>query len=234
MTSPKVAFITLTNSGYVDYTLNCYESLKNINSKLVLQSFCIGKEGFDILTQKGHKCTFIENRITEFQSYKNSVDWWYITLSKLSLIYVGLLNNDYVLLTDGDIVYEKNGFCDYLLENIGDNDMLCQQEGFDENGDMYYCTGFMFIKSNEKTIDFFHEKNTSTCIRNDGIIDDQDYINLNLDKIKIAPLPLELFPNGRYYYENSENISPYMIHFNWVVGHEKKEKMKKHGKWFLP
>lgn len=112
--------------------------------------------------------------------------------------------------------------------------MLCQQEGLDGDGNMYYCTGFMFIKSNEKTIDFFHEKNTSTCIKNDEIIDDQDYINIHLDKIKIAPLPLELFPNGRYYYENSENISPYMIHFNWVVGHEKKEKMKKHGKWFLP
>jgi hypothetical protein len=46
-------------------------------------------------------------------------------------------------------------------------------------------------------------------------------------------LPIELFPNGKYYYNNSANINPYLIHFNWIVGDEKKEKMRTYDKWYL-
>jgi hypothetical protein len=50
--------------------------------------------------------------------------------------------------------------------------------------------------------------------------------------MKYTRLPLSLFPTGKYYYKYSNNINPYMIHFNWIKGHEKKEKMIKYNKWF--
>ena len=43
----NIAFITLTNTGYIDYTLNCLQSLKNINMKKQLKVYCIGEK--DIL-----------------------------------------------------------------------------------------------------------------------------------------------------------------------------------------
>ena len=48
-----VAFVTLTNSGYIDYTLNCLESLNRIHSKLPLISYCLGVNGYNILKEKG-------------------------------------------------------------------------------------------------------------------------------------------------------------------------------------
>ena len=59
------------------------------------------------------------------------------------------MNNKYVCLTDGDIVFENNQMFDYLLNNIKDNDLLIQSEGIDTEE---LCSGFMFIKSNKNTI----------------------------------------------------------------------------------
>ena len=67
------------------------------------------------------------------------------------------MKKDYVLFTDGDIVYENNNFVNYLLENIGDNDILIQNDThlWDDTAgkdSSYLCSGFMFIKSNAKTL----------------------------------------------------------------------------------
>ena len=46
--------------------------------------------------------------------------------------------------------------------------------------------------------------------------------------------PLDLFPNGSYYYKNHKNIQPYMIHFNYTETAEDKRKiMKKYKKWLI-
>jgi Nucleotide-diphospho-sugar transferase. len=89
----------------------------------------------------------------------------------------------------------------------------------------------MFIKSNADTLHFFnpnhveHNKNTLGW-------GDQVYINDNKHKLKYKMLPIELFPNGKYYYNNTI-INPYLIHFNWIIGHTKKQKMRDYGKWHL-
>jgi hypothetical protein len=44
-----IAFITLTNNGYLDYTINCLESLKKINSDRKLKCYCVGEEGTRLL-----------------------------------------------------------------------------------------------------------------------------------------------------------------------------------------
>ena len=109
--------------------------------------------------------------------------------------------------------------------------MLIQTEYIDDkNYDL--CSGFMFIKSNSNTLNFFnpkyieHKKNTSGW-------DDQIYVNTNKHKLKYKMLPIELFLNGNYYYNNDNIINPYLIHFNWIIGNKKKEKMLSYGKWYL-
>jgi hypothetical protein len=137
------------------------------------------------------------------------------------------LNREYVCITDGDIVYENNGVFDFLLEHIGDNDMLIQSEGLDTDD---VCSGFMFIKSNPRTISLFHPENVEIHKNTVGW-DDQVYINEMKYKLKYKVLPLSLFPTGKYYDSYSDNIDPYLIHFNWIVGHEKKSIMIKYQKW---
>lgn len=226
----NIAFITLTNTGYIDYTLNCLQSLKNINMKKQLKVYCIGEKGYSILTNNGVLCELIDSpeNITNFQEFRTN-KWSNITYYKFEIIYNNLLNNEYVCITDGDIVYENNQIFDYLLSNIEDNDLLIQSEGI-YNIDL--CSGFMFIKSNEHTISLFNPENVKIYRNNKGW-DDQIYINTNKYNFKFKQLPLQLFPTGRYYYEYNKNIQPYLIHFNFVIGHEKKNTMIHYNKWYI-
>jgi hypothetical protein len=227
----NISFITLTNSGYIDYTLNCLQSLKNINMKKQLKVYCIGEKGYSILKNSDFLCELIDNdkdETSHFQKFRTK-QWSNVTYYKFEIIYNNLLNNEYVCITDGDIVYENNQIFDYLLSNIEDNDLLIQTEGI-YNIDL--CSGFMFIKSNENTISLFNPENVQ-MYRNEKGWDDQVYINSIKYKFKFKKLPLQLFPTGQYYYEYNNKISPYLIHFNFVVGHEKEKKMIHYNKWYV-
>ena len=138
------------------------------------------------------------------------------------------MTNKYVCITDGDIVYENNCIFDFLLQYIDNNDLLIQSEGI-YNNDL--CSGFMFIKSNEKTLELFNPINVEKYKNIKGW-DDQVYVNEIKYKLKFKKLPLSLFPTGKYYYEYNNVINPYLIHFNWIIGNKKKVKMIEHNKWF--
>jgi hypothetical protein len=227
----NIAFITLTNNGYIDYTLNCLQSLKNINMKKPLKVYCIGEEGYSILKQKQKEivCELIEDEdANNFQEFRKN-KWSNVVFHKINIIYNNLLKNEYVCLTDGDIVYENKRLFDYFLTYIDDNDLLIQSEGLDNSS---LCSGLMFIKSNEKTISFFNPENVEKYRNKEGWCD-QIYVNTNKYKLKFKKLPLSLFPTGNYYYQYNNVIQPYLIHFNWVVGHEKKDKMIKYNKWYI-
>ena len=229
-----IRFITLTNSGYIDYTLNCLKSLENIQTKIDMYCYCIGKEGVNRLKKNGYNCELIDQETnSEFQIFRKG-NWSNITYNKFKIIYDNLLNYDYVLFSDGDIVYENNCIFDYLSSNIKDNDLLIQNDSpfINNNDDTQLCSGFMFIKSNQNTLSFF-DPDKMKDKQNEIGWDDQVYINENKNNIKYNKLPLELFPTGKYYYTHHNKIKPYLIHFNWVIGHEKKAKMVYFNKWLL-
>jgi len=228
----NIAFITLTNTGYIDYTLNCLKSLENICMKTPLKSYCIGEEGYNILKNKNVLCEFIHDNDPEaskFQEFKNT-NWNNIMYYKFKLIYNNLLNHEYVCITDGDIVYENNTLFHYLLDNIDDNELLIQSEGLDVKNIDTLCAGFMFIKSNKNTLALFNPENV--LYTTDKIWDDQIYVNSIKNKLKYKILPLPLFPNGKYYYHYNATIKPYLIHFNWVVGNKKQKMMIQYNKWY--
>jgi hypothetical protein len=111
-------------------------------------------------------------------------------------------------------------------------EMLIQSESSKETEKGLLCSGFMFIRSTENTISLFDPKNVEE-FRNKVGWGDQIYVNSLKKKLVYDVLDLKLFPNGRYYYNNHLTIDPYLIHFNWVVGSNKKEKMKSFNKYLL-
>jgi hypothetical protein len=65
---------------------------------------------------------------------------------------------------------------------------------------------------------------------------DQTYFNRFVKPYcTMCPLPLELYPNGQYFYIKAKKLrsTAILIHFNWVIGHLKMAKMKEHGHWLL-
>lgn len=227
-----IAFITLTNTGYIPYTLNCLESLKRIGCDRLPHCYCVGKEGYELLKSRGYETTLIDDeQHSNFKKFKRG-NWSAITLKKIEIIHENLLKHDFVCITDGDIVYENKDFMKDLVEKIGDNEMLIQSEGLENDEGSEVCTGFILIRATDNMKDVFNPVHVENYI-GDINWDDQTYINGKLDRIKYKRLELELYPNGRFYKKNKEMINPYMIHFNWIVGHDKRDKMKDNGKWYI-
>jgi hypothetical protein len=234
----KISFISLTNDGYMDYTLNCIESLKRINYDIKnLTCYCIGDKCYNRIKDIGCNVENISDENKNMVEY-GSKNWGNVLKYKSYIIQLNLNQNDYVCITDGDIVYEKNGFIEDCLEKIQNEklDMICQSgdkiKEHNKNYNNSICCGFMFIKSNNITKKLFDYKNL--------IISDnwkeQPYIINRIKKlnIKVKTLDPILYPNGSIYYRfNKEIKSPYLIHFNWVIGDKKKEMMKKYNKWYI-
>ena len=107
----KTIITTLTNYGYLFYTLNMLKSLEpfGINKKIFV--VCIDKKGANILRQHGYN-TYCIDDITDVTLGKfcpwNSKGYDKICYLKLELIYRILSLNKNVLLIDGDIVFRKD------------------------------------------------------------------------------------------------------------------------------
>jgi len=216
----RISFITLTNKGYLPYTTNCLASLKKI-SIYNLKCYAIGEYAYKQLLKNKIDATYIQDETnTNFQSYRQG-NWADIILYKFQIIHDNLKNNDFVCFTDGDIVFKEALFLDYCKNEIGEADLLIQNDTQDDTSRQNLCSGFMFIRSNKTTLKYFdpaYVKANSIIAKGWG---DQVYINQNKEKFNYKVLPLALFPNGKYYLENHISLAPYLIHFNWLIGHKK-------------
>jgi hypothetical protein len=101
------------------------------------------------------------------------------------------------------------------------------------------CTGYMLIKTNPKMIKLYDcvseigKKKYMDCAMDNN---DQTYFNTFVKPFcTYKALPLEKYPNGKMFYENSAQLkdSEVLVHFNWVQGHLKMAKMKEHKMWLL-
>ena len=45
-------------------------------------------------------------------------------------------------------------------------------------------------------------------------------------------LDLDDFPNGAHFKKYKDGLDPYIIHYNYILGHEKKNQMISDGNWY--
>ena len=222
-----ISFITYTNLGYLNYTKNLILSLEKCDFPLPLTIYCVDQAAYDNLQNMNSNIipkllNDETNSNEEFIEYYKE-GWNTMMLSKIKAIRKELIDYDYVFYTDSDIVFENNYCIQYLLDNLHDYDLLVQN-----NCNEQFCAGFMFLKSNDKTIQLFDTKD----IDMDKFKCDQSYLISKKDCISYRVLPPELFPVGCFYYDNYKTISPWIIHFNWIIGNKKIDKMYFHKKWY--
>jgi hypothetical protein len=236
MENSNFKLITLTNSAYKILTENCIKSLININFPL---------DKIIIYTMDDECKTYFENKYPKIEikrsNYTKSTsvsymkqDWNTVTIQKIDIINKELNNYEYLILFDGDIVFNNIKFIDFLLEKMNtykDLDLFAQHE-FKNNGCDTICSGFYIVRSNDITKKYY---NSDNYINGKYKGNDQDYINSIKKHLKWEHLPIELFPNGKYYYEHHKNREEaYIVHFNFVMGIDgKKSKMRNYSKWFL-
>tara|TARA_A100001035_G_scaffold52023_2_gene37963 strand:+ start:34395 stop:35108 length:714 start_codon:yes stop_codon:yes gene_type:complete len=234
-----IRFITLTNKGYTEFTLNLLLSFENANIQEQLTVYCIDDYSYNFFQKKGY---FVEKVEHSFNESLNDISKWRsyqfnkIMFLKLSIIYQNLKKFQKVLFIDGDIFIKKDFF--KAINEYPDNyDILAQLDN-DANSDSpikTLCAGLMLINSNKTTLKLFNPKKISYFKkrRKNFLFDDQKHINLNIHKLNVKFLDPKLFPNGSYFYKNYETINPLLIHFNWIENDEKKELMNKFNCWLV-
>jgi hypothetical protein len=235
MQQKNFEFITLTNDGYIEYTQNLVNSLSDINLENSIKIYCVGKKSFKHFSDQALNTVYLNSGIFNskniFQSWR-SKNFNKLMFIKLSIIYENLKSSDQVLYCDGDIVFLKNPLEELKKEN--NKDIVAQ---FDFNPDKdvkTLCAGFMLVNSNQKTLNLFNPSNVpSELLDRHYYFDDQKYINENISDLNCKLLDIKEYPNGAYFYKNFQKLQPKIIHFNYLLGNEKKIKMQDMGFWSI-
>jgi len=227
----KIAYITLTNRGYVEYTKNCLKSLSVLSKPRLLDVYCIDEEAFNLLKYYPNKYLLDvpkDEKIKDLQEFRTG-NWNKVVYQKFRCIHQALLENDFVYFTDGDIVYKSDRFIKDLNNRMEDEeiDLLIQNDKQDDGDDSELCSGVMFIRSNDKTREFFNPD-----LIDINLIDcDQIYVNKMKHAIKYEKLPLRKYPNGLYH--RTKNPKGFLIHYNYLIGNDKKSMMMEDGNWLI-
>lgn len=235
----KTVLTTLTNYGYALYTLNMLKSLKQVNPEQKVFVVCLDKKAYTLFQSRGYHAFCIDTDLEEFNSW-NQKRYDKICYFKVLLIYRILQLGLNVMLIDGDIVFKKDPMEDIQSwEDETSNEVWIQNDHQYDNDWEQLCTGYHFIRSTPLLIKLYD------CVSAEGLEryricamdhNDQLYFNKYVKPhCSFRVLPLVKYPNGKMFYENSTSIlsTAVMIHFNWVIGHEKMARMKSYKMWIL-
>lgn len=230
---------TVTNSGYLLYTLNLLKSIRpyGLDQKILL--VCLDSKAAATLRSRGyHRIIEVQSSLHKFCPW-NTKGYDEICYLKLELVYRILSLSVNVVLIDGDIVFLRSPLEDLQRwqEDLS-HDVWIQNDSQTDRDHENLCTGYLFIKASDKMISLYD------CVSEKGKRiyqlcafdnNDQTYFNRFIKPYcRVHALPLNDYPNGKMFYDHSSlEQSAVLLHFNWVKGHEKMAKMKEHKKWLL-
>ena len=234
----KSIITTITNYGYILYTFNMLKSLKVFNLHEKVFIVCMDSKSYNIFKKLGYNTYLIDLQINKFVGYnKNGYDiiCYYKMLYIYKLITIGI-NVFYI---DGDVVFMNNPLNDFISWIKSDKDVWIQNDTMNDNDNRNMCMGVIFVKSTDKSLKYFQcdTQDAYNYYKNICAFDnnDQTYFNNRIKPyLQIGLMPLELYPNGQYFYKNSSlKETSILVHFNWIQGHQKLLKIKEYNMWLL-
>ena len=281
-----VAFVTLTNTGYLPYTLNCLHSLQLLGETLPLTAFCADDPSYEWLSRLAPPRTATassaealpqmpppgippgarapgpapepaphathgaapqrlrvqavamhEEELGRFCEWKER-GWARLMWLKCEAVRRSLATHAFVVFTDGDIVYERRGAIEHCVNALitSSAELVIQNDGLSDGLGVHgVCAGFMAIKATAQTARAFEVDPASLSPG----WDDQKYLNdqIAAGRLRYSVLPLGLFPNGQYFTRHHadtlQRTRPFLVHFNWMTGHNKRAAMAEHNRWLL-
>jgi len=254
----SLVWITLINHGYINFTKNFLESMKVFNSKFKIIIYCIDQKSIDALVEYDN-CICIDANV--FLRYKNlssdlqswsEQDYKKITFSKLDCILytlklvsnidvtsVGYIDTDIIVLSD-----PTNIILDVMKQNLSIKIFAQCDEQYIHcplgNCNNKYnccniCSGIIVFRN---LPDIYHifEYDENYINKFTG---DQDFIRYKVFKYMIPNISLDknIFLNGSYPGLTNNPIIPKstsLIHFNYIIGKDKEQRMRDTKYWFLP
>jgi len=229
---------TVSNHGYLLYTLNMLKSLRPFGLDHKILILCLDRKGADVLEKKGYHPICIDHTIGRFCPW-NTKGYDQICYLKMELVYRILSFGKNVLLIDGDIVFLQDPMTDVLQWGKESGEVWIQNDAQNDQDTNNLCTGYLYLRSSPRMIELYdcvsaagQEKYKKCAFDNN----DQTYFNKYVKPYcKVNALPLEQYPNGKMFYDHLKSVrrDTVLVHFNWVKGHLKMAKMKEHKLWLL-
>lgn len=240
----RTLLVTVTNRGFLPYTVNLHASLQRIGigSDLLVVTPDVGTAE-DLAKEFGMStATYLREDVSAPDSRESfmSPGWSKLVFIKVDVMSQLLRAGYSVVLIDSDTVVlrDPRPRLWWLLEGPNsDVDMMIQQDHavLQEH---YLCTGFMFVRPTPRSLQLFN----TAGLNPDAFSNDQIYLNDRMRALRVnfLPLPRLQFPNGYTFYSameagehgTREVEGAYIVHFNYVVGDEKMRRMRQYGMLF--
>ena len=250
----QTVLTTLTNSGYLLYTLNLLKSLRPYGLDKKVLVVCMDRAAANRLQRLGYQARVCvvqekaEEKAEEKEKHDlsrfcpwNTKGYDTICYTKLRVIYRLLTMNKNILLVDGDVVFCKNPAEDWSAwwSSSPTYDVYIQNDSERDEDTTNLCTGYMWIRATDTTRKAYDCESEAgqaryrTCAFDNN---DQTYFNRYVKPVcRTCALPLDHYPNGAVYQKRKSVLQDrcVLVHFNWLKGHFKLVVMKQNGMWLL-
>ena len=221
--------ITYTNYAHKDLCENMLRSFRKVNETTPFLVYCMDKQAYDWFEGKGFDARNAE--YVEVESGHH--DWGNQQFRKLIQNKFPIIKkelNDQILFVDSDIYFFKDPipYLEYLLTT---SDVVSQSDlpGTE------LCSGFFAINPTEHVHNVIDMINNYDAGRDGEFYDDQlRWIHfLKETRTPVSVLDRHRFPNGHIeFIEKSSHKDKFIVHANYMVGHDKKvESLKSIGAW---
>ena len=244
-------WITLINYGYLNYTKNFLKSLKKANIDLKLQIYCFNyQQCIKELSEYDNCVLFNANNFIKEEMPMELCVWSKITykkivFSKLDTIKYALQNNpgidigyidmDIVILSDPTTVVLE------YMNKYPNIDVFgqCDEPGTvcsNLNNCRNLCSGVIIFRNKPEMYDIFNYVNNDLT----RFMGDQDFLTRKrvIKKISSMTIDRRIFLNGTFpgIKDDTQEFkmpkTASLIHFNWLIGNQKEERMKKLKMWY--
>ena len=245
----KTLVFTVTSDGYKFYTWNLYKMLQALKIPWKLCILCLDKESFDFM----NKIAMIPSRLFLMpgqhihhkdpvlfgsQQFKRMNRMKLKALEELSqrpdvetLVY---LDSDIAVFRDPlpEIPLATNSLW-FQCDEKQEDSYVCSSQSSCPNP----CTGVIAMSLRPETRPMFKEIYKIVDDTWKESLTDQDYVlkRLQATQTPYQTLPRDVFPNGSFLKDNKyKEGNPALLHFNYVLGKDKKRFMKQKECWVLP
>lgn len=235
--------LTFTNLGYFDYIHNMSINIKKKDIPWNLCVICSDMESYEKCILHGIAAIHINTNENNEENLKkmatwNDSNWNNVTFMKLKAMrqIMAVQSIKRITFIDGDIHIYRD-FIPYLLKLEEENpeiEFFIQSDSTSNNPDkhsQYICSGFYHFKNSPRIHPLFDYNENDLLINTHNA--DQQHLTKKLIEyeIKTKQLSRHLFPNGSLFSNIPEN--PFLFHYNYMVGDEKRKNMMKMGHWYL-
>ncbi|GAA5802617.1 nucleotide-diphospho-sugar transferase-domain-containing protein [Helicostylum pulchrum] len=244
----RILIIATANYGMRNHVYNWIESLHRTGQEKFL-IFCFDQKLYDHLSLTGYgdraslipDIWFHQQVEAEFKTYF-SQEYRVITHSKTLVVQQLLYLDINVFFSDVDIVWLRPRIVEYVntfLQIRPETHVLFQQEGFNQqeiNSGFYLMRATIEMKqllAETIRIQDTVEGKTQQGSMNDAL----NNLNMDLRTTCVVLLDVLHFPNGFVYYThdlpNKHGIKPFIVHANYLIGEDKKQKLIDSDFWYI-